>query len=215
MNNDKDPSITKFPSPIKENTLSEDEKIEKIAEKFQDIMEILGLDLEDGSLSNTPNRVAKMYIKEIFSGLDKRNFPKISFIENKYQSGPKPNLVFVKVHFTSFCEHHFVPMNGVAYVAYYPKEKLIGLSKIPRIVKFFARRPQIQERLNAQIAECLAKLLETEDVAVKIIARHFCVSARGIEDQNGMTTTNVFRGKFAVNENCQKEFLSTVEINKN
>ncbi|NGX43012.1 MAG: GTP cyclohydrolase 1 [Chlamydiae bacterium] len=208
----KEAAVTRFPSPIKDlpTPMNDEEKIAYIAERFREIMNVLGLDLEDESLSRTPYRVAKMYVKEIFSGLDINQFPEISFMEDHYQINGKGNMVFVKVHFTSFCEHHFVPMSGVAYVAYLPKEKLIGLSKIPRIVKFFARRPQIQERLTVQIADSLATLLETEDVAVSITAEHFCVAARGIEDQNGHTTTNTFRGQFDSVSSLRQEFFEAI-----
>lgn len=211
----KDPTeaaITRFPSPITEkiNAMDDEEKIEYIAERFSDIMEALGMDLEDDSLCRTPYRVAKMYVKEIFSGLNVDNFPEVTFMKDHYHKEGKSNIVFVKVHFTSFCEHHFVPMMGYAYVAYLPKGKLIGLSKIPRIVKFFAKRPQVQERLTAQIADSLSTVLETEDVAVSVTAQHFCVVARGIEDQNGHTTTNDFRGKFEEEGLMRQEFFEAV-----
>lgn len=205
-------AVTRFPSPITEeiNAMADEEKIEYIAERFRDIMEVLGLDLEDDSLCRTPYRVAKMYVKEIFSGLNIENFPEITFMEDHYHKDGKSNIVFVKVHFTSFCEHHFVPMMGYAYVAYLPNGKLIGLSKISRIVKFFAKRPQVQERLTAQIADSLSTVLETEDIAVSITAQHFCVVARGIEDQNGHTTTNDFRGKFEEEGPLRQEFYEAV-----
>lgn len=195
--------------------MTKEEKIAFIAERFREIMEVLGLDLSDESIERTPYRVAKMYVDEIFSGLDINNFPEISFMKNHYHNEERGNIVFVKVHFTSFCEHHFVPMNGVAYVAYLPYKKLIGLSKIPRIVKFFSQRPQIQERLTAQIADSLATLLETENVAVSITAQHFCVAARGIGDRNSHTTTNVLRGQFHKETIYRQEFFHSIDRNPN
>jgi GTP cyclohydrolase I len=207
-------AITRFPYPMtsEQNIKSDEEKIALISDRFRDIMEVLGLDLQDESLARTPNRVAKMYVQEVFAGLDINNFPEISFIENKYHSLDKrSNIVFVKVSFTSFCEHHFVPMIGEAYVAYLPNKKLIGLSKIPRIVRYFARRPQVQERLTAQIADCLAILLESEDVAVSLTAQHFCVAARGIEDTNGFASTNVLLGKFETDSGVKQEFFEAIQ----
>jgi GTP cyclohydrolase I len=203
---------THFPSPLKTPPpMKDEERIALIAEKFQGIMELLGLDLSNESLSRTPERVAEMYVKEIFSGLNPETFPEISFIENIYGHEGTSNIVFMKVYLTSFCEHHFVPMIGHAYVAYLPKKKVIGLSKIPRIVRFFSRRPQVQERLNAQIADCLAHLLETEDVAVSISCQHFCIAARGIEDQSGWCTTQVLRGCFGKDEKRQQQFFQAMK----
>ena len=206
---------THYPSPILENppALSDDEKIELIAEKYKEIIQVLGLDLSDDSLKRTPYRIARMYIKEIFSGLDTNNFPEVSFFENKFHpsKGENANMVLVKVNFTSFCEHHFVPMRGYAYVAYVPHKKLIGLSKIPRIVRFFAKRPQLQERLAAQIADSLAILLETENVAVSIIAEHYCVISRGIENEHSNTVTNILRGNFQSNDNLRRELFESIK----
>jgi GTP cyclohydrolase IA len=205
-------ALTRFPSPVllKAVERSNEEKIALIAEHFKHIMELLGLDLANESLERTPLRIAKMYVEEIFEGLDPNRFPEISFIEDIFKHDQKSNIVLVKVHFISFCEHHFVPMNGTAYVAYLPNQKLIGLSKIPRIVRYFARRPQVQERLTAQIADSLALLLETEHVAVSITAKHYCVIARGIEDENGHTITNVLRGDFDTNETLRREFFEGI-----
>lgn len=205
-------AITQFPTPIKtpSQKIDESEKIEFIAERFREIMEVLGLDLTDDSLAKTPYRVAKMYVNEIFSGLDPSTFPPISFIEDRFQENDKSNIVFVKVNFNSFCEHHFVPMNGTAFVAYLPNKKLIGLSKIPRIVRFFARRPQVQERLTAQIADSLSTLLDTEHVAVSIMAQHFCIIARGIEDENSHVITNLLRGKFDKDHTLRREFFEAI-----
>ena len=204
--------ITNFPSPIKERLtqLSDEKKIEEIEIRFREILEILGLDLTDDSLVNTPHRIAKMYVKEIFNGLDPKQFPKISFMENKFSNNNSSNLVFTRVSFNSFCEHHFVPMNGTAYVAYIPNDKLIGLSKIPRIVKYFSQRPQVQERLTSQIADSLATLLDTENIAVSLTAEHFCVIARGIENESGLTTTNVLRGRFNSYDALRREFFEAI-----
>lgn len=206
------PAVTNFPSPILPivSAISDEQKIEIIANHFYGIMQVLGLDMSNDSLLKTPYRVAKMYVKEIFSGLDEKNFPDISFFKDEIHHEHEPNMVLVKVGFTSFCEHHFVPMNGTVFVAYRPKEKLIGLSKIPRIVRFFARRPQLQERLTAQIADSLAILLDTDDVAVSVMANHYCVIARGIEDENGHTITNVLRGEFNANPTLSREFFEGV-----
>lgn len=204
----KNPAITQYPSPIKEQkcSLSKEEKIDYIATRFKEIMEVLDLDLEDPSLQRTPYRVAKMYVNEIFSGLDENNFPELSFIEEHGLS----DMVMLRVGFTSFCEHHFVPMNGTVYVAYKPNKKLIGLSKVPRIVKYFSKRPQVQERLTAQIGDALSTVLETEDVAVYVDAKHYCVIARGIEDQCGNTVTHRFRGVFEKDEMMRKQFMASI-----
>lgn len=206
-------SVTQFPSPLlpHRSEMSDEEKIDYIAERFREIMEVLGLDLNDESLAKTPYRVAKMYVNEIFSGLDTDNFPQISFIEDAYTFNQKASLILVKVNFFSFCEHHFVPMNGTAYVGYIPNGKLIGLSKIPRIVKFFASRPQVQERLSAQIADSLAILAGTEDVAVSLTAQHYCIIARGIEDVESTTTTNVLRGVFDRDATRRQEFFEAIQ----
>lgn len=205
-------ATTQFRSPVvpHRRDISNEEKIALIAQHFEKIMEVIGLDLSDKSLARTPQRVAKMYVEEIFAGLDPKNFPNISFMDNEFCHKHQSDLVFVKVNFNSFCEHHFVPMHGVVYVAYVPNKKLIGLSKIPRIVKFFASRPQVQERLTAQIADSLATLLETEDVAVSINAQHFCVIARGIENTNSHTITNVLRGSFDTDPELRREFFESI-----
>jgi GTP cyclohydrolase I len=210
------PSTTHFPSPFvkNRNKLTDEEKVDLIADHFKGIMDILGLDLTDNSLSATPYRIAKMYVKEVFSGMDEKNFPSISFFEDTFDREAHRNMVFSKVGFTSFCEHHFVPMTGSVYVAYLPKNKFIGLSKIPRIVRFFARRPQLQERLTAQIADCIAILMDSEDVAVSICAEHFCVLARGIQDEHSHTITNVLRGQFDTNAELRREFFESINRNK-
>lgn len=174
--------------------LDDSRKIELIENKFREIMEIMGLDLTDDSLVDTPKRVAKMYIEEIFSGLNPDNRPAVTLFENKYQYNEM--LVERDISFYSNCEHHFVPIIGKAHVAYIANEHVIGLSKINRIVEFYAKRPQVQERLTVQIANEIKLLLNTEDVAVVIEADHLCVSSRGIKDVNSDTTTAQFSGKF-------------------
>lgn len=205
------PAVTHYPTPIHQGAqLTEKKKIEVIETHFRKIMEALGLDLSDPSLEKTPNRVARMYVQEVFSGLQTENFPKVSFIPDMIHSDHRANIVLVKVSFTSFCEHHFVPMHGKAYVAYIPQGKLIGLSKIPRIVRYFAKRPQVQERLTAQIADSLSLLLGHENVAVSLLAEHFCVIARGIEDEHSHTITNELRGDFFTNPLLRREFFEAV-----
>ena len=208
-------AVTNYPSPMAAAPMpmSNQAKIDFIEVRFREIMQVLGLDLTNPSLSKTPNRIAQMYVEEIFSGLDLSKFPKISFVDDDCDFEKHRNIIMVKVSFTSFCEHHFVPMEGYAYVAYIPKDKLIGLSKIPRIVRFFARRPQLQERLTAQIADSLSILLETEDVAVSIQATHHCVMARGIEDRHSYTTSNVLRGTFMSESSAKHEFFEAINRN--
>lgn len=174
--------------------ISDEQKIKLIGEKFADIMHILGLDLEDDSLKGTPHRVAKMYVKEVFQGLNPENKPAVTLFENKYRYGQMLVEKNIKLH--SYCEHHFVPILGKAHVAYVSSGKVVGLSKINRIVRYFAKRPQVQERLTEQIAAELKKMLETEDVAVIIDAEHLCVSTRGIEDEGSSTVTSHFSGIF-------------------
>lgn len=204
---------TRYPSPISEiaSSLSNEEKVIAIADRFRDIMTILGLDLNDPSLAKSPQRVAEMYVNEIFSGMDPSTFPKMTFMKYPFMEEGQSNMVVVKVGFTSFCEHHFVPMVGQAWVAYIPKEKVIGLSKIPRLVRFFARRPQLQERLTVQVADSLATLLETDDVAVLIKATHHCVLARGVQDSFGATTTHTLKGRFYSDRSTKMEFFESIE----
>ncbi|SNR37447.1 GTP cyclohydrolase I FolE [Lutibacter flavus] len=174
--------------------LSDDEKKEKISHLFAQIMDVMGLDLTDDSLKGTPKRVAKMYIDEIFSGLNPVNKPKIALFDNKYQYNQM--LVEKNIQFYSNCEHHFVPIFGKVHVAYVSSGKVIGLSKINRIVQYFANRPQVQERLTNQIALELSDILETDDVAVIIDAKHLCVASRGIKDDSSATVTSFFGGVF-------------------
>ena len=185
--------------------IEDDTKIELIEKHFRHIMEIMGLDLTDDSLKGTPKRVAKMYIKEIFSGLDPKNKPDIALFDNKY----KYDQMLVEKDITVFsnCEHHFVPIYGRAHVAYISSGKVIGLSKLNRIVEYFSKRPQVQERLTVQIANELKDALQTEDVAVVIDAKHMCVQSRGVRDSASSTITAHYGGKFE-NEATRKEFLS-------
>lgn len=193
-------------TPLVANGLNDDEKRAQIAAHMKNIMEILGLDLTDDSLIETPKRVAKMYVDEIFCGLDYHTFPKITVIENKMQVD---EMIKVKdISFTSMCEHHFMVMDGMATVAYMPENKIIGLSKINRIVRFFARRPQVQERLTQQILVALQTILETENVAVTMHATHYCVKARGVQDPTSSTTTTALGGHFKKNPSSRHEFLT-------
>jgi GTP cyclohydrolase I len=202
---------TSMDTPLRPDAfkLSDDQKIKQIAEHFAQIMDILGLDRNDDSLSGTPNRVAKMYVKEIFSGLNPANFPDIKLFENKYQYNQM--LVEKNIVFYSNCEHHFVPIIGKAHIAYISSGKVIGLSKINRIVQHFAKRPQVQERMTMQISEAMKKALKTDDVAVVIDATHLCVSSRGVKDINSSTVTSHFTGQFA-QEDKRNEFLKYLEL---
>ena len=173
---------------------SDDEKIKTIQHHFGKIMETLGLDLSDDSLSGTPYRFAKMYVKELYYGLNPKNKPKMSVFDNKY--GYKKMLVEQNITIDSSCEHHFLPIIGHAHIAYIPKEKVIGLSKINRLVDYYAHRPQVQERLSLQILKDLQNILETKDVIVMICAKHLCVSSRGIKDKDSFTTTIEYDGSF-------------------
>lgn len=187
--------------------LTDEEKMKKIEFHFREIMETLGLDLSDDSLKGTPERVAKMYIKEIFTGLNPANKPKIALFENKY--GYSQMLVEKDITFYSNCEHHFVPIFGKAHVAYISNGSVIGLSKLNRIVQYFSKRPQVQERLTMQIAKELQDVLQTENVAVLVDAKHLCVSSRGVQDIKSATVSSFYGGKFA-EENTKNEFLKYV-----
>ncbi|NNK18963.1 MAG: GTP cyclohydrolase I FolE [Maribacter sp.] len=187
---------TGIETPMKANAFdfSDEEKKEHIAQLFAQIMDVMGLDLNDDSLSGTPQRVAKMYIDEIFSGLNPANKPKVALFDNKYRYNQM--LVEKDITFYSNCEHHFVPIIGKAHVAYISSGKVIGLSKLNRIVQYYAKRPQVQERLTNQIAVELQTILKTEDVAVIIDAKHLCVSSRGIQDDTSATVTSFYGGSF-------------------
>jgi GTP cyclohydrolase I len=187
--------------------IDDEEKIDRIEKHFREIMTILGLDLNDDSLNGTPRRVAKMYVKEVFSGLNPKNRPLARLFENKYNYDQM--LVEKDITFYSHCEHHFVPIYGKAHVGYFSSGKVIGLSKINRIVQYFAKRPQVQERLTVQIGKEMQRVLMTEDVAVVIDANHMCVASRGVGDTNSKTGTAYFTGKFN-DENIRKEFLNYI-----
>jgi len=190
---------------------SDDEKIKNIQHHFKMIMEEMGLDLTDDSLSGTPYRVAKMYIKELFYGLNPANKPKLSVFNNKY--GYKKMLIEQNITIDSACEHHFLPIVGFANVAYIPKDKVIGLSKINRLVDYYARRPQVQERLVLQILNDLQQVLDTQDVIVSVTAKHLCVSSRGIKDQSSFTTTLEYGGCFSETA-IRSEFLKVITAQK-
>ena len=193
-------------TPVTKNGLSSKEKIDKIEGNFNQILDTLGLDRRDDSLLDTPKRIAKMYVNEIFWGLDYEAFPKATVVENKMKYN---EMVIVKnISVQSNCEHHFVVIDGLACVAYVPKEKVLGLSKINRIVEYFAKRPQIQERLTEQVYHALSFILETEDVAVMIDAQHYCVKSRGVEDTGSSTITSRLGGGFKSDHKARAEFLS-------
>ena len=193
-------------TPMIETGLSPRQKYERIKTLMADVVSTLGLDLSDDSLAETPHRIAKMYVHEIFSGLDYSQFPKLSLIENKM--GANEMVKIRDIDLTSTCEHHFVTIDGVAKVAYIPESKIIGLSKINRIVRFFGRRPQVQERLTRQILVALQVLLDTENVAVSIDATHHCVKSRGVMDTNSQTSTTALGGCFRENIHTRAEFLN-------
>ncbi len=201
-------------TPLREDAfdMSDAEKIRKIEHHFAEIMHTLGLDLTDDSLKGTPRRVAKMYVKEIFSGLNPENKPNIALFENKYQYNQM--LVERDISLFSNSEHHFVPIYGKAHVAYISNGHVIGLSKLNRIVQYFAKRPQVQERLTIQIGQELQRILGTKDVAVVIDAHHMCVSTRGIKDATSSTVTAFYEGKFA-DEKTRIEFLTYVGMSDN
>ncbi len=202
---------TSIDTPMREDAfaISDEEKMAIIEDKFRDIMETMGLDLTDDSLRGTPHRVAKMFIKEIFYGLNPENKPKISVFENKFKYGEM--LVEKNINMNSTCEHHFLPIVGKAHVAYISNGEVIGLSKINRIVDYYARRPQVQERLTVQIADELRRILKTDDVAIIIDAKHMCVSSRGIQDESSSTVTAEYSGKFK-DKAVLDEFLRYLEI---
>ena len=196
-------ALTSIETPLKTDAfeISDEEKIEKIQGYFKGIIETLGLDLEDDSLKGTPYRVAKMYVKELFSGLDPKNKPSISTFDNKYNYNKM--LVEKNIEFESACEHHFLPMRGKAHVGYISSGKVIGLSKMNRIVQYYGKRPQVQERLTIQILKELQSALNTESVIVIIDADHLCVSTRGVQDKSSSTVTIEYGGEF--NEQSQRD----------
>ena len=187
-------------------TMSNEAKIRRIKSLMAEMLTVLGLDLNDDSLQDTPQRIAKMYVSEIFSGLDFSTFPKISTVENKMQV--EEMVKISDINLTSTCEHHFVVIDGFAKVAYIPQDRVIGLSKINRIVRFFAQRPQVQERLTRQILVALQTLLNTDDVAVTINAKHYCVIARGIKDNSSTTETSALGGVFKTDPEQRRQFIA-------
>jgi GTP cyclohydrolase IA len=202
---------TSLDTPMHKNafSISDEEKVKIIEEKFREILDTLGMDLTDDSLKGTPHRVAKMYVNEIFYGLNPANKPKISVFDNKFKYSEM--LVEKEIQVQSFCEHHFLPIVGRAHVGYISNGVVIGLSKINRIVDYFARRPQVQERLTVQIAHELKKALNTDDIAVVIDAKHMCVSCRGIQDDHSTTVTAEYSGKFH-DRATREEFLKYIRL---
>jgi len=192
-------------TPMTASEMNSDQKYNRIKGLLTEVVSTLGLDLTDDSLAETPHRIAKMYVHEIFSGLDYNNFPKISVIENKMSVDEMVKVSDIDL--TSTCEHHFITIDGLAQVAYIPESKIVGLSKINRIVRFFAQRPQVQERLTQQILIAIQTLVETENVAVTIKATHYCVKSRGVMDANSETTTTALGGIFKTNPQTRAEFL--------
>ena len=203
--------LTSIETPLVETAFDKTdvEKIEIIKSHFEKIMETLGLDLEDDSLAGTPERVAKMYVSEICSGLNPLNEPEVSLFENNYRYDGM--LVEKDIELYSLCEHHFVPIIGKVHVAYFAKENVIGLSKINRIVQHFAKRPQVQERLTVQIVEKLKEVLKTDDVACVIDAKHLCVNMRGVRDTKSSTITSRYGGVFKANDN-KSEFFKHISL---
>ncbi|KAE9540255.1 GTP cyclohydrolase I FolE [Ursidibacter maritimus] len=195
-------------TPTVAHQKDKDSRRAEIQQHMRSVLELLGLDLRDDSLEETPHRLAKMYVDEIFSGLDYQTFPKITKIKNQMKVS---EMVLVDdITLTSTCEHHFVTIDGKVAVAYYPKDWVIGLSKINRVVQFFAQRPQVQERFTEQILTAFQTILETEDVAVYVKATHFCVKCRGVKDTNSQTITSAFGGVFLQDRDTRKEFLSLI-----
>ncbi|OEE87170.1 GTP cyclohydrolase I FolE [Vibrio crassostreae] len=192
-------------TPMISSEMNPDQKYNRIKGLLTEVVSTLGLDLTDDSLAETPHRIAKMYVHEIFSGLDYNNFPKISVIDNKMSVDEMVKVSDIDL--TSTCEHHFITIDGLAQVAYIPESKILGLSKINRIVRFFAQRPQVQERLTQQILVAIQALVETENVAVTIKATHYCVKSRGVMDANSETTTTALGGSFKTNPQTRAEFL--------
>jgi GTP cyclohydrolase I len=189
---------------------TDEEKIALIEPHFRAIMETIGMDLNDDSLRGTPLRVAKMYVKELFQGLNPANMPSMTLFENKFQYNEM--LVEKNINFYTNCEHHFVPFFGKAHVAYISSGKVIGLSKLNRLVEYFSKRPQVQERLTMQIGKALQTVLQTQDVAVYMDAKHLCVASRGVKDDSSNTITGFYGGKFQ-EENTKAEFLKYLDIN--
>lgn len=197
-------------TPTIHRNISRGDKIDLIEAKFKDIMVTLGLDLSDDSLVETPKRVAKMYVNEIFWGLDYEAFPKCTTVENKMQYDEM--VVERNINVQSNCEHHFVIIDGLATVGYIPKDKVLGLSKINRVVEYFSKRPQIQERLTEQVYHALQYILDTDDIGVVIHASHFCVKSRGVEDTGSSTVTSKLGGLFKSDPSVRAEFMRMVPL---
>ena len=197
-------------TPVIDNGLSRKEKIDMIQSNFKEIATTLGLDLNDDSLIDTPKRVAKMYVNEIFWGLDYAAFPKVTVVDNKMEYNEM--VVEKGISVQSYCEHHFVNIDGLATVAYIPNNKVLGLSKMNRVVEYFSRRPQIQERLTEQIYHALSFILETDNVALTIDAKHFCVKSRGVEDTECSTVTSRLGGNFKAQPEVRAEFLALLKM---
>lgn len=195
-------------TPVVDNTLNRTEKIEQIEYHMNSVMKILGLDLKDDSLQDTPKRVAKMYVNEIFWGLDYEAFPKCTAVENKMEY--ESMVIERNINVQSNCEHHFVVIDGVATVAYIPNKKVLGLSKLNRVVEYFAKRPQIQERLTEQIYYALQYILDTDNIAVVIDAQHYCVKSRGVEDVGSSTITSKLGGGFKTDPALRHEFMNMI-----
>ena len=203
-------TATSVNSPLREDAfeMHDELKIQFIQKHFKEIMNIMGLDLTNDSLRETPHRVAKMFVKEIFSGLNPANKPDVKLFENEYQYNEM--LIEKNIALYSYCEHHFVPIIGKAHVAYVSNGKVIGLSKINRLVQYYAKRPQVQERLTNQIAEAIKEALQTDDVAIVIDAVHLCVASRGVNDTNSSTITSYYSGKFK-EDTVKNEFLTLIK----
>ena len=202
---------TSIDTPLRPDAfdMSDDDKVKAIEQKFREIMDIMGLDLTDDSLSGTPKRVAKMYVKEIFAGLNPANHPDVKTFDNAY--GYDHMLVERNITLNSTCEHHFLPIVGVAHVAYIPEGRVVGLSKLNRIVDHYAKRPQVQERLSRQVLKALQVILGTQNVAVVMDAKHLCVSSRGIQDEGSSTVTASYGGLFESAPEVRAEFLQHIE----
>jgi GTP cyclohydrolase I len=199
-------------TPVMPNNIDRKDKIEQIESHFTEIMKIIGLDLSDDSLIETPRRVAKMYINEIFWGLDYEAFPKCTTVDNKMKYDEM--VIERNVNVQSNCEHHFVVIDGAATVAYIPNQKVLGLSKINRVVEYFSKRPQIQERLTEQIYHALQYILDTDNIAVVVDAQHYCVKSRGVEDVGSSTVTSKLGGVFKTDPSVRQEFMNIVNACK-
>tara|TARA_S200000501_G_scaffold83288_1_gene75431 strand:+ start:525 stop:1127 length:603 start_codon:yes stop_codon:yes gene_type:complete len=196
-------------TPVIDTGIERKDKIDQIEGHFADIMEILGLDLADDSLMDTPKRVAKMYVNEIFWGLDYEAFPKCTAVDNKMKYDEM--VIERNINVQSNCEHHFVVIDGLATVAYIPNEKVLGLSKLNRVVEYFAKRPQIQERLTEQVYYALQYILETDNIAVVVDAQHYCVKSRGVEDTGSSTITTKLGGCFKHDPQARAEFMAIIK----